>query len=277
MSDSIYVNIPMWDNPLFKTPYTESKPLVHIIEDNDDMRMIIKDEFKDRYRVIDSEDGLKGFEKAIKAVPDIIISDIQMPGINGIRLCKLLKEDERTTHIPIILITGFDDEQGLLNGLRNGADDYVTKPLIFNILRARVDNLIKTRQLWLNKFLNESRYTLIKPVSASSDELLLKKAYEIIDLNIGNSAFQATDFAQAIGMSRAQTYRRIKAITGFSVKEFIQVTRLKKASELLISSDYNISEVAYEVGFSSGAYFSSSFSRYFKISPTRYILLNKGE
>ncbi|MDN5286563.1 MAG: Helix-turn-helix protein [Mucilaginibacter sp.] len=275
MSDPINVNIPSRDNPLFKTPYSEAKPLVHIIEDNYDMRMVIKNEFKDDYRVIDSEDGLTGFEKAITAVPDIIISDIQMPGINGIKLCKLLKEDERTTHIPVVLITGYDDEQGLLRGLKNGADDYITKPLSFKILRARVDNLIKTRQLWLNKFLNESHRPPIKLISANSDDLLLKKAYEIIEHNIGNSTFEATDFAQAIGMSRAQTYRKIKAITGFSVKEFIQITRLKKAAELLMNSDYNISEIAYEVGFSSGAYFSSSFSRYFKISPTRYILLNR--
>ena len=275
MSDQINVSIPLWDNSLLKIPYSGPKPLLHIIEDNYDMRMVIKNEFKDDYRVIDSEDGLTGFEKTIIAIPDIIISDIQMPGINGIKLCKLLKEDERTALIPVVLITGYDDEQDLLSSLRSGADDYVTKPLSFNVLRARINNLVKTRQLWLNKILGESQRVSVKPISANSEDLLLKKAYEIIDLNISNSTFEATDFAKAIGMSRAQTYRKIKAVTGFSVKEFIQITRLKKAAELLMNSDYNISEVAYEVGFSSGAYFSSSFSRYFKITPTRYVLLNK--
>ena len=175
----------------------------------------------------------------------------------------------------VVLITGYDDEQDLLSSLRSGADDYVTKSLIFNVLRVRINNLVKTRQLWLNKFLGESQRVSVKPISANSEDLLLKKAYEIIDLNISNSTFEVTDFAKAICMSRAQTYRKIKAVTGFSVKEFIQITRLKKAAELLMNSDYNISEVAYEVGFSSGAYFSSSFSRYFKITPTRYVLLNK--
>jgi YesN/AraC family two-component response regulator len=277
MSDQINVNIPLGDKSLWEIPCSAAKPLLHIIEDNYDMRMLIKDELKDDYRVIDSEDGLTGFEKTVTAIPDIIISDIQMPGINGITLCKLLKEDERTALIPVVLITGYHDEKGLLNSLKSGADDYVTKPLSFTLLRARIDNLIKTRQLWLNKFLNESPHGPVKPISAGSEGMLLKKAYEIIDLHIGNPTFEATDFALAIGMSRAQTYRKIKAITGFSVKEFIQITRLKKAAELLTNSDCNISEVAYEVGFSSGAYFSSSFSRYFKITPTKYILLNKGK
>jgi len=275
MSDQINVNIPLWDSPLLEIPCRAPKPLLHIIEDNYDMRMVIKNEFKDDYRIVDSEDGLTGFEKTITTIPDIIISDIQMPGINGIKLCKLLKEDERTALIPVVLITGYDDEQDLLSSLKSGADDYVTKPLSFTILKARIDNLIKTRQLWLNKFLSESYHTPVKPRSANSGDMLLKKVYEIINLNIGNPAFEASDFAQAFGMSRAQTYRKIKAITGFSVKEFIQITRLKKAAELLMNNDYNISEVAYKVGFSSGAYFSSSFSRYFKITPTKYILLNK--
>ena len=277
MSDQINVNIPLGDNPFWKIPCSAPKPLLHIIEDNYDMRMLIKNEFKDDYRVIDSEDGLTGFEKTIITTPDVIISDIQMPGINGITLCKRLKEDERTALIPVVLITGYHDEDGLLNSLKSGADDYVMKPFSFTLLRARIDNLVKIRKLWMGKFLNESGHTTVKPLSVSNEHLLLKKAYEIIDLHIGNSTFEATDFALAIGMSRAQTYRKIKAITGFSVKEFIQITRLKKAAELLTNSECNISEVAYEVGFSSGAYFSSSFSRYFKITPTKYILLNKGK
>lgn len=275
MSDQINVNIPLWDNPLLEIPYSAPRPLLHIIEDNYDMRMVIKNEFKDDYRIIDSEDGLTGLERAITAIPDIIISDIQMPGINGIKLCKLLKEDKRTAFIPVVLITGYDDEQYLLNSLKSGADDYVTKPLSFAVLKARINNLIKSRQLWLNKFLNEPYHTPAKPLSANKENLLLKKAYGIIDLHMGNPSFEATDFAQAIGMSRAQAYRKIKEVTGYSVKEFIQITRLKKAAELLINSNYNISEVAYEVGFSSGAYFSYSFNRYFKITPTGYVLLNK--
>lgn len=277
MSVQINASIPLWNNSLLKTPSDEEKPLVHVIEDNYDMRMEIRDEFKNDYRVIDSENGLIGFERSIAAIPDIIISDIQMPGINGIELCKLLKRDERTSHIPIVLITGYDDEKGQLNSLKNGADDYVTKPFSFSILRARADNLVKTRQLLLNKFLNESHRPQIKSGYVSSHDILLKKAHEIIDQNISDSTFEANDFARAMAMSRAQIYRKIKAITGLSVKEFIRITRLKKAAGLLLMGDHNISEIAYEVGFSSGAYFSSSFSHYFKISPTRYVLLNKSK
>lgn len=265
-------------DPCGNTPCNEVKPLVHIIEDNYDMRMVIKDEFKNDYRTIDSQNGVIGFEKTIRNIPDVIISDIQLPGINGVNLCKLLKEDLRTSHIPIVLITGFGDhDEGLINGLENGADDYMVKPFSFNILKARVSNLIKTRKILLNKFTNEHYALQNKSGLKDNDEVLLKTTYEVIEQNISNTAFEADDFARAIGMSRAQTYRKIKAITGLSVKEFIRVTRLRKAAGLLISTDHNISEIAYQVGFSSCAYFSSSFSSYFKISPSKYVLLNKGK
>jgi YesN/AraC family two-component response regulator len=265
------------DNVHWKIPADDGKLLVHIIEDDYEMRMVIKDEFKDYYRIMDSEDGLTGFEKTITAIPDVIISDIQLPGINGMKLCKLLKEDLRTSHIPIVLITGYDDENSLLRGLKNGADHYVTKPFSFDILRARVGNLIKSRKLLLNNFLNGRRLSHNKTGLTNTDELLLRKAYATIEQNISNSAFEANDFARAIGMSRAQTYRKIKIITGLSVKEFIRIFRLEKAAELLTTTSHNISEIAYQVGFSSVAYFSSPFSQYFKISPTRYISLNKSK
>jgi YesN/AraC family two-component response regulator len=275
MSDYNNTITQLQDNSARTYHATESKPLVHVIEDNCDMRMLIKEAFCNDYRVILSEDGLTGYKKTLISIPDIIICDIQMPGLNGINLCKLLKEDARTSHIPVVLITVYNDDECVLNGLESGADDYLIKPFNFSILKARVDNLLKLRQQLLKRFLNRSDTMKLSARPGDTHEKFLKKACEIIDRHMNNSEFEANDFAREIGMSRAQIYRKIKIITGQSVKEFIRIIRLKKAADLLISTDFNVSEVAYQVGFSSAAYFSSSFSNYFKISPSQYILLNK--
>ncbi|MEO6979138.1 MAG: response regulator transcription factor [Mucilaginibacter sp.] len=264
------------EEKVFKNSPERVRPLVHIIDDCFDIRLLLKREFKDNYLFVESKNGLAGFKKAVSTLPDIIICDVKMPGINGIRLCELLKEDRRTCLIPILLLTGNSTDECLLNGLKSGADCYVTKPFNFAILKARIDNLIKSRKL-LTGLLTESEplhaQTALNPI----DEPFLKKVYGAIEQNIGNSAFDANDFAKAIGMSRAQIYRRIKVVTGYSVKEFIRITRLQKATTLILSGKQNISEIAYEVGFSSVPYFSSSFSRHFKVSPSKYILLNKSE
>lgn len=264
------------ENQLCKNPGNGQKPILHIIDDCYDMRKLLKSIFIDSYQVISSIDGLKGFEKATTVIPDVIISDVKMPGINGIKLCKLLKENQRTNQIPIVLITGDNADECVLNGLNNGADDYVCKPFNLNILKARVNNLIKSRQL-IKLSLNAPEVLHAQSRLNNPDGPFLIKAYEIIELNLNNPEFEANDFAKAIGMSRAQIYRRVKAATGQSVKEFIRAIRLQRAAKLLVSTSQNISEIAFQVGFSSVAYFSSSFSKYFKMNPSKYILLNKGQ
>jgi YesN/AraC family two-component response regulator len=270
------VGIHISENQLCKNTGDEQKPILHIIDDCYDMRKLLKGIFIDSYQVIGSIDGLKGFKKATAIIPDIIISDVKMPGINGIKLCRLLKEDQRTNQIPIVLITGDNADECVLNGLNNGADDYVCKPFNYSILKARVNNLIKSRRL-IKLSLNVPEVLHAQSRSNNPDSTFLIKAYEIIELNLNNSEFEANDFAKAIGMSRAQIYRRIKAATGQSVKEFIRATRLQRAAKLLVNTNQNISEIAFQVGFSSVAYFSSSFSKYFKMNPSKYMLLNRGK
>ena len=270
------VGIHISENQLCKNTGDEQKPILHIIDDCYDMRKLLKGIFIDSYQVIGSIDGLKGFKKATAIIPDIIISDVKMPGINGIKLCRLLKEDQRTNQIPIVLITGDNADECVLNGLNNGADDYVCKPFNYSILKARVNNLIKSRRL-IKLSLNVPEVLHAQSRSNNPDSTFLIKAYEIIELNLNNSEFEANDFAKAIGMSRAQIYRRIKAATGQSVKEFIRATRLQRAAILLVNTNQNISEIAFQVGFSSVAYFSSSFSKYFKMNPSKYMLLNRGK
>ena len=253
------------------------KPLLHIIEDDSDMRLVIVDTFVDDFRIIESADGLSGFKTAATENPSIIISDIVMPGMDGISLCKKLKNDARTCHIPVVLLTGKDSEEEILEGLAVGADDYISKPFNTPILKVKIKNLVDARRTILNHLLLSSDVKQFGEEGhiTNTEARFLFDAYKVVEKNLGNAAFDAQDFAKEIGMSRAQLYRKIQKVSGQSVKEFVRVVRLKKAAELLVSSGLNVSQVAYEVGFNSVAYFTKSFSEYFFQTPSKYMLQNK--
>jgi DNA-binding response OmpR family regulator/signal transduction histidine kinase/ligand-binding sensor domain-containing protein len=251
-------------------PDNKQAPLLLVAEDNDEMRSYISGEFKTQYRIIAVTDGNAAHEKAINEIPNVIISDIMMPGMDGIELCRRLKTDERTCHIPIILLTARNTLENTLEGLENGADDYIPKPFNTSILKARVNNLLQSRLLLQKKFMKEPGAT-VKEISHSvSDEKFLKKAFEIVDKHLMDPNFDVQSFSSAVGMSRAQLYRKIDAVSGQSVNEFIRIVRLKKAGELLLNSDSNISEVVEKVGFNSFAYFTKSFKEYFGVTPSQY-------
>jgi CheY-like chemotaxis protein/AraC-like DNA-binding protein len=242
-----------------------------IIEDNPDMRLYIKNEFKDIYKVTEAHNGTIGIEKALEEIPDAIICDVMMPEIDGYEVCRKLKQDEKTSHIPILMLTAKSSEQHTIDGFESGADDYVAKPFSSAILKVRIKNLIDSRELLRKKFIKHP-FAAIKDFSPSkTDEALLKKAYAIVEKNLSNPNFEVSDFAYEIGMSRTQLYRKISAISGQTVREFIRIIRLKKAAELLVTSDMNITEVAYEVGFSSQSYFTTAFTEYFEINPSKYV------
>ncbi len=251
------------------------KPLMLVIDDSDDMRSVMKFEFKDAYRVIEAPNGVIGYTMAVTQLPDVIVSDVSMPVIDGITLCKQLKENELTNHIPVLLITVEDAEEFVLAGLKNGADDYITKPFRISILKAKVNSLLESRQLLLKHYNHLAPLETKVSAVQSSNETFIQKVNTIIEAHLSIPIFEAADFALEIGMSRAQLYRKIKSITGYSVKEYIRITRLKKAAGMLINSMMNISEVAYEAGFSSVPYFSSSFKKYFKVTPREFITNSK--
>lgn len=249
---------------------TEQLPLMLIAEDNDEMRSYISGEFKSQYRTIAVIDGNAAYEKAINEIPNVIISDIMMPGMDGVELCRRLKTDERTSHIPIILLTARNTDENTLEGLENGADDYIPKPFNTSILKARVNNLYQSRLLLRKRFMKEPEAT-VKEISPSvSDERFLKKAFEIVEKHLVDPNFDVQSFSSELGMSRAQLYRKIDAVSGQSVNEFIRIVRLKKAAELLLNSNSNISEVVEKVGFNSFAYFTKSFREYFGVTPSQY-------
>jgi signal transduction histidine kinase/ligand-binding sensor domain-containing protein/DNA-binding response OmpR family regulator len=249
----------------------EKLPRILIIEDNADMRFFIKNEFKEDYNVIEAHNGTLGLDRAFAEMPDAIICDVMMPGMDGYEVCRTLKQDEKTSHIPIVMLTAKSSEQHTIEGLESGADDYIAKPFSSAILRIRIKNLIESRILLRKKFVKEP-FATIKDISPSkTDEKLFKKAYAIVEKNLDNPNFEVNDFVHEIGMSRTQLYRKIHAISGQSVKEFIRIIRLKKAAELLLTKDKNITEIAYTVGFNSLSYFTTSFTEYFGMNPTKYI------
>lgn len=245
-------------------------PLMLIVEDNEEMRSYISDEFKTQYRIIETSDGNTAFELAINEIPDIVVSDIIMPGMDGIELCRSLKTDEKTSHIPIVLLTARNSEASTIEGLENGADDYIPKPFNISVLKARVKNLYQSRLLLRNKFIKEPEAS-VKEISPSiPDERFLKRAYEIVEKYLLDPDFDVQLFSKELGLSRSQLYRKIDAVSGQSVHEFIRIVRLKKAAELLINTNFPISEIVEKVGFNSFAYFTKSFKEYFGVTPSQY-------
>jgi DNA-binding response OmpR family regulator len=246
-------------------------PKILIIDDNADMRLFIKNELQKNYKVIEAHDGIVGIKKAVKEIPDAIICDVMMPGKDGFEVCKTLKNDEQTSHIPIVMLTAKSSEQHTIEGFESGADDYVAKPFSSAVLKARIKNLIDSRNLLRKKFISEPFASLSEISPSKKDEKLFQKAYSIVEKNLNNPDFDVNYFASEIGMSRTQLYRKLNAISGQPVKEFIRVIRLKKAAELLVTTENNITEVAYTVGFNSLSYFTTSFTEYYGMNPTKYL------
>jgi DNA-binding response OmpR family regulator len=263
------------ENDLNLFPVKESRdpkktaPVLLIIEDHPDLRQFIKNEFEQSFNVIEASDGTAGFDSAINLIPDIIISDIMMPGLNGIELCNRLKTDEKTSHIPIILLTARAASEQVVEGLETGADDYIPKPFSISILRARVLNLLATRRLLRKQF---SKLPDISQVTTTTslDQKFLNRASRFIENNISNSDYDAYAFSSDMGMSRSQLYRKIQALTGYSVNEFIRNMRLKKGAELLLTTENSVSDIAFEVGFKEISYFVKCFTDYYKLSPSKY-------
>nr|WP_294948788.1 helix-turn-helix domain-containing protein [uncultured Mucilaginibacter sp.] len=244
----------------------DKKAVVHFIGGSLQQNLFIKDLFTDTYQLIHSACADGGFADAVSIQPDIILIDISAQHINGIALCKRLKDYPATCDIPVVLLTHNTSEQQMLEGLESGCDDCISKTSSFLILLVKIKNLINTRRRLSGSFLNKQGYDV-----STADLKFIKNAYRIVDENIGDPTFNVTDFARAIGLSRAQLYRKIDRISGQSVKEFVRIIRLKKASEMLTKTSYNISEVAYRVGFSSIAYFTKSFSNLYGLPPSKYI------
>jgi len=247
------------------------KSKILIVEDNTDMRRFIKSELIDEYDVAEAIDGIDGFNKAITSNPDLIISDIMMPRMDGIELCKKLKLDERTSHISVILLTARSSRENMLEGLETGADDYLGKPFNNEELKLRIRNIIDTRNKIREKFCNmvslEPENIAVTPV----DKKLIEKAIKIVEEHMDDADFNVETFSELVGMHRVSLYNRIKAITNLAPREFFTMIRLKRAEQLLRESGLTVTEIAYQVGFKDPSHFSKLFKKQFGVSPREYI------
>lgn len=241
-----------------------------LVEDNQDIREFISKCLGQEFQIFEADNGAEGFETAISSVPDLIISDILMPVMDGHEFCRKIKTDLRTSHIPVILLTAYNTLENNIKGFETGADDYISKPFNAKLLNARIRNLVETRiklQEIFSKeiFINPKRITL-----NTLDEKFMEKAISIVEENMTDPEFSVVSLGRELGMSRTNLFRKMKALTNHSASEFIRTIRIKKATQLLLSG-YNVSQVLYEVGISSRSYFNKCFYEHFKMTPSEYI------
>lgn len=264
MEPSLVVQIPAeaLDNAL-----TKDRPSVLVVEDNDDLRQYIKKHLSAEYEVIETENGKKGLEAAIALIPDIIISDWMMPEMDGIALCERLKSDERTSHIPVIILTALATSDARFQGLKTGADDYLTKPFDNLELHIRIRNLIENRKRLRERFSKELLLGPRKVPVTSMDEKFLEKVMDTIETFMGDPDFNMEKFGQEVGLSRMQLHRKLKALTGESPGDFFRSMRLQRARKLLEAKAGNVSEIAYQVGFNNLSYFSKCYREQFNMAP----------
>lgn len=242
-----------------------------IVEDNDDMRYYIRDCFDYNFNIEEAVDGESGFEKAINEIPDIIISDLMMPKMDGIELCHNLKTDERTSHIPIILLTALSSVDDRIKGLETGADDYIAKPFNRQELVTRVKNLTFQRRLLRERFGREVKIQAKDIAITSADEKFLDKLILFIENNLADPDLNVDSLIDEIHLSRSQLHRKLKALTCLSATEFIRTIRLKRAAQLLEQHHGTVAETVYAVGFNSLSYFSKCFQKQFNMTPKEYI------
>ena len=247
----------------------EDKPRVLVIDDNADIRAYATALLGDEYDVMEASDGSEGLKKAVREVPDVVVCDVMMSGMDGLECCKRLKADSLTCHIPVILLTAKTLDEHRAEGYAYGADAYLTKPFNGNVLKARIKNLITNRKLMKIVFGNDAQQEPIEAVAQSAESQFVEKFRTIIQGNLGNSDLNVETISHEMGISRAQLYRKIKSITGISPNDIIREARMKRADRLLETTDKSVSEIAYEVGFSSPSYFTKCYREFFGRTPNK--------
>lgn len=238
-----------------------------IIEDHTDLRKFIADNLKDNYAILEASNGEEGIEKAIKYMPDIIITDIMMPKVTGIELTKTLKNNQNTSHIPIIMLTAKSSNESKIEGLETEADDYLTKPFNIKEVKLRIKNLLKTRRKLKEKYNKSITVNPSEITTTSVDEKFLSNLLKAIEDHMSDSDFSVEMLCELVGMSRANIHKKLKNLLNQSATEFINSVRLKRAAQLIQHKAGNISEIAYDVGFNNLSYFSRAFKKHFGITP----------
>ncbi|MCU7552283.1 ATP-binding protein [Chitinophagaceae bacterium LB-8] len=246
-------------------------PSILLVEDNDDFRFYLKDNLRLHYNVFEAANGKEGWQKALSHHPQLIVSDISMPYMDGIELSRKIKSDKRTSHIPVILLTALTGEEDQLKGLGTGANDYITKPFNFEVLNAKIKNLLVLNSTLKNTYTKQIKVLTPEVEIESDDEKLLNKIMLYLEENLTNSQLSVEELSRHVGMSRSSMYSKLLELTGQTPVEFIRSVKLDKAAVLLEKSDMNIAQIAYSVGFSTPNYFAKSFKAKFNMLPSEYM------
>lgn len=262
-----------------ETPTNEGKEVLLIVEDNPELRAYIREIFAPHYYLLEASDGQEGLEKAIEELPDVVICDLMMPRLDGFGLCKAMKQNELTNHIPIVMLTAKATLTDRLEGLELGADDYLSKPFDREELQVRVRNLIRQRQILLQKYTKNKAFERAQQSQMEeeialknriSDEQFMQRCHEVLMQHLGESGFDVERFAETMNVSSVQLRRKLKASTGQGVIEYLRNFRLERAAEMLANQTATVSEVAYKVGFESLSYFSKVFFEKYEKSPSEW-------
>ncbi len=247
------------------------QPLVLIVEDNLDLRLFISRSLEQSYRIEVAQDAETGIEMLTNLNPDLIISDVMMPGMDGYEFCQKVKSDINTSHIPLILLTALDQKSNMVKGYDCGADNYVVKPFDITLLKMKIENTINSRRKLKEKLIQHIGGEQTISMQNNADDLFLKKITEKLEANISESEYSIDELCADMRISRSTFYNKIKGLTNHSPNDFIRIFRLNKAAQLLKSGDHNVNEVAYMTGFADTKYFSTIFKKHFGISPSKLL------
>ena len=273
--DSLYIDVT--PKHIIKTDKNRiaKKPTLLIVEDNDEIRELLGDFLSDTFEIQFAEDGEKGLKLANEIIPNVIVCDIMMPGIDGLTLCNKLKNNINTSHIPIILLTAKITTDDQIKGLKCGADDYILKPFNPSVLKLKLTNVIKSLNKIYDKIEKDKTFIPSDITNNSLDEEFIKKAIECVNKNMQNSEFDLIRFSRELGMSERNLQLKFKSLINQSPIEFIRTIRLNKAAELLKERKLNISQITYEIGFNTTSYFTKCFKNQFGMTPTEYVKKQK--
>ncbi|MBD0287939.1 MAG: response regulator, partial [Flavisolibacter sp.] len=255
-------------------PKDKQTPMVLLVEDNDELRLFIKGQLSEFYRVETARDGEEGLQKAFSLLPDLIVSDIMMPKMDGIQMMDRIKNDVNTSHIPVVLLSAKYSIESQIEGLKYGADYYITKPFNNEFLITSIDNLIRQRKKLFESLVNKNKSVELSPspiVITSKDEAFLKEVIQTVEDKMADTDFNIESLAETMHMNQNTFYKKFKSLTGLTLVEFVRDMRLQRAKQFLDAGGNNVSEVAYMVGFSNPKYFSTCFKEKYRISPSDYV------
>ncbi len=248
----------------------KEKPLILIVEDNDEFRQYLKEVFQHEYRILEAANGRIGLDMTLEHIPDLIVSDVMMPEMDGTELCRTIKTDLRISHIPVVLLTARAEDEQRLQGYQTGADAYVTKPFRLDILRVRITNLISQRERLQKQFQQHVEIRPSEVAVRSMDEQFVNNAVKVVEENMANAEYTVEQLSEAMSMSRVYLYKKILSLTGKTPIEFIRIIRIRRAANLLEKSQLTVSEIAYQVGFNNPKYFTKLFKEEYQVLPTAY-------